>query len=144
MCLTFVGQAMASTIVSYNMMGMKNIMSQEQVSDMSDMPAISAKSMTDYSGDPMTTADNNLSSDSSASKDHCCDPEKASCSNSLKDECCDGFCNCFTAGYLSLFSLNKTASNISFIDLPSKITSFSTYVEKEVLTSLYRPPILMS
>lgn len=140
-CLTFVGQDMASTIVSYNMMGMNNIMSQMQVSTMS---AKSAKSMTDDHDDSMVTTGNNLSSDAKVSKDHCCDTVKGDCGNTSTGDCCDGACDCFTSGYLSYFSSYNTASNISFLDLPSKITSFSTHVESEILTSLYRPPIPIS
>jgi len=150
MCLTFVGQVMASTIVPYNMMGMKNIMSQEQVSamsamlDKSDKSAMLAKSMIDDNDDSMTTENNHLSSHDSVSKENCCDTVKGDCCNTSTADCCDGACHCFTSGYLSLFSLHKTSSNTLFIDLPSKIISFSTHVKSEVLTSLYRPPILMS
>lgn len=135
MCLTFLGQTMASTIVYYNMTGMKNVKSQERVS------AVSSKSMVDEP--QLTMADNSLP-DSSVEKDNCCDSECADCCDISKDKCCDGFCHCFSSGYLSLFSLHKIANNLFFINLPSKIHFFSNHVESETLTSLYRPPILLS
>jgi hypothetical protein len=134
-CLTFLGQAMASTIVYYNMMGMQHVKNQEQAS------TVPSKSMV---GEPqLTMADNSLP-DSNVEKDNCCDSECADCCDISKDKCCDGFCHCFTSGYISLVSLNETQNNSFFIDLPSKIHFFSRHVESETLTSLYRPPILLS
>ncbi len=55
-CLTFVGQAMASTIMSYHMMSMKVMNGQEQSQDMS---------MMDHSKHKMA-------SDTETSEDDCC------------------------------------------------------------------------
>jgi len=112
-CLTFVGQAVASTIMSYSMTGMST---QEQSQDMSQMK---------HSGHHMT---DDLTSDESK--------------KSTKD-CCVKTCSCFAGGCSSAaVALNKYVSNDLIINFSSKINFISSLAQSQQLTSLYRPPIL--
>jgi hypothetical protein len=113
-CLTFVGQAMASTIMSYHMMSMKGMSTQEQSQDMP---------MMDHSNHKMA---NGSSSDSETSE----------------DDCCVQTCSCFTGGCSSIATLMKDASSNPIIDLSSKIPSYLSLAQSQQPTSLYRPPIL--
>ena len=112
LCLTFVGQAMASTVMSYHMMSMKGMSTQEQSHDMSKM---------DHSSHSMT-------SDSTSEKS--------------TDDCCEKTCSCFTGGCSSVAVLIKDIANYSISDLSPKVTSVSRLALSQQLTSLYRPPIL--
>lgn len=112
-CLTFVGQAMASTIMSYHMMSMKVTSGQNQSHDMS---------MMDHSS-------HNMMSESS-------DGEESS------EDCCAKTCSCFTGGCSSLATLMKDTDNSLIIGLSSKISSYLSLAQSQQLTSLYRPPIL--
>ena len=113
-CLTFVGQAMASTVMSYHMMSMKGMNAQEQSHDMSKMDH-SSHSMMNHSSD---------NSDEST------------------EDCCAKTCSCFTGGCSSVAALIKDVGNEPIVDFSSKIHSISSLAQSQQLTSLYRPPIL--
>ena len=112
LCLTFVGQSLASTVMSYHMMSMKGMSTQYQSHDMSKM---------DHSGHSMI-------SDSTSEKS--------------TEDCCVKTCSCFTGGCSSVAVLIKYISNDSIADLSPKIFSVSSLALSQQLTSLYRPPIL--
>tara|TARA_R110002050_G_scaffold80451_1_gene172058 strand:- start:1921 stop:2337 length:417 start_codon:yes stop_codon:yes gene_type:complete len=113
-CLTFIGQAMASTIMSYHMMSMGIKVDQEQSHNMP---------MMDHSN-------HNMISDSSEGDD------------SSSEDCCVKTCSCFTGGCSSLATLMKDSDSNPIIDLSSKIPSYLPLVQSQQPTSLYRPPIL--
>ncbi len=113
--MTFVGQALASTIMSYHMMSMKGMSTQDQSHDMSKM---------DHSGHSMAS---DSTSDTS---------EKST------EDCCSKTCSCFTGGCSSVAVLIKDICNESIIDFSPKISSVSSLAQSQLLTSLYRPPIL--
>jgi hypothetical protein len=115
LCLAFVGQVVASTIMPYHMMSMKGMSGQEQAHDMSKM---------DHSGHLMTS-DSNSDTSEESSKD-----------------CCAKSCSCFTGGCSSIALLIKDISNDSITDLSTKISSTSSLALSQELSSLYRPPIL--
>ncbi|WP_426360323.1 CopL family metal-binding regulatory protein [Pseudocolwellia sp. HL-MZ19] len=119
-CLTFFGQAMASTVMSYHMMSMENMssMHQEQSSDQS-----TSMSMMDHS---QNTMGNDLNNESEPSD----------------DDCCDSFCNCFTSGCSPLFSIHRNISNDVVVDIAAKIYALPVQIQSQIPTSLYRPPIL--
>ncbi len=113
LCMAFVGQTMASTIMSYHMMSMAGMNGQEQ-----DMP------MMDHSK-------HNMVSDNSASS------EKST------EDCCLKTCSCFTGGCSSVaVFMMDAAGNGPIVDLSSKIFSYSRLALSQHPTSLYRPPIL--
>ena len=111
-CLTFVGQAVASTIMSYHMMSMKGNSGQEQNMSMMDH---SDHSMMSHSSDD---------------------------SDEAEDDCCVKSCSCFTGGCSSIATLMKDTGDSLFIDLSSKIFSYSNLAQSHSSSSLYRPPIL--
>jgi hypothetical protein len=114
-CLTFVGQATASAIMSYHMMGMTGMNGQEQSQDMT---------MMDHSN-------HNMVSDSSENS------EKST------EDCCEQTCSCFTGGCSSVAAFTKDiADNGPTVDLSSKILSYSSLALSQQPASLYRPPIL--
>ena len=110
-CLTFVGQAVASTVMSYHMMSMKVMSGQEKTQSMSMMD----HSMMNHASD---------------------DSEEST------EDCCVKTCSCFTGGCSSIATLMKDINNNLFIDLSSKISSYSHLALSQQPTSLYRPPIL--
>jgi hypothetical protein len=113
-CLTFVGQAVASTVMSYHMISMKVMSDQEQTQSVS---------MMDHSDHTMM---NHASDDSDEST----------------EDCCVKSCSCFTGGCSSIATLMKDTNNNLFIDLSTKIFSYSHLALSQQPTSLYRPPIL--
>lgn len=114
-CLTFVGQTMASTAMSYHMMSMKVMSGQEQSQDMS---------MMDHSKHKMMSMD----SDNSDSK---------------SEDCCDKSCNCMASGCSSISAmLQDIKQNTQPIYLSSKINFHSNLTASQQQKSLYRPPIL--
>lgn len=115
LCLTFVGQTLASTVMSFHMMNMKGMSAQGQSYNMSKM---------DHSG-------HHMASDSTVDES-----EKSS------EDCCVKTCSCFTGGCSSVAALDEYVSNDPIIDFSAKINSISTLIQSQQLTSLYRPPIL--
>jgi len=113
-CLTFVGQSMASAVMPYQMMNMKG-MNTEQTHNMENM----------------TQGSHPMSTDSIAN-----DPDE-------EEGCCAKTCNCCIGGCSSVATLNKAIiiDNLIF-DYPAKIHSITSLVQSQHLTSLYRPPIL--
>tara|TARA_B110000467_G_C18309084_1_gene476767 strand:+ start:1028 stop:1414 length:387 start_codon:yes stop_codon:yes gene_type:complete len=114
LCLTFVGQAVASTIMSYDMISMKGMSTQEQSHNMSKMDHSSHKMANDFSSDYETS----------------------------EEDCCVQTCSCFTGGCSSLAMLTKDSSNSPIIDLSSKLPSYLSLAQSQQPISLYRPPIL--
>jgi len=121
-CLVFIGQASASTLMSYQMMGMMGMSGEESSQDMP---------MMDHSNHNMDS-DTSVNSSTNYS-------EKSETSN---EDCCNKACNCFM-GSCSFFALFINISDdLSFVDLPDKIQSFSRLAQSQQAASLYRPPIL--
>jgi hypothetical protein len=118
-CLTFVGQAMASTIMPYQMMAMAGMSGQVNV-------AVQSQAM------PMTAHSNhNMSADAGDN------------ATESTEDCCTQVCKCFMGGCSSVAAFMKGLSgNTPIVDLPSKILSYSTLALSQPARSLYRPPIL--
>ena len=114
-CITFVGQAMASNIMSYHMMSMNVNVMEEHSQDMA---------IIDHSNHNMVT--------DSSENTH----------KSMKD-CCDTTCNCFMGGcsIIAVFMKNNVG-NTPIVDVSSKIFFDSSLALTKQSTSLYRPPIL--
>jgi len=111
-CLTFVGQAMASTLMSYQMMNMNGM--KGQTHDMSQM---------DHSVHKMFD-------DSSLNE-----------SAELNDDCCAQECNCSISGCFSIIALPKTVNHDPVLNTTSKIITAFDLTKSLQLKSLYRPPI---
>lgn len=123
LCLTFIGQTMASTVMSYHMMAMQGMDIQKQTQKQAD----------DMS--TMNHSDHQMMSDSTP----CASME---ISNESAQDCCSTSCHCVTGGCSSTVVLIKDIANNFSSDLSLKITSITSLVQSQQLTSLYRPPIL--
>ena len=116
-CMAFVGQTMASTIMPYQMTGMNGT---ERSQDMK---------MMDHSN-------HNMVSETSGSSDTYENSEEST------EDCCTQTCSCFIGGCSSVAVFIKGAGNAPIVGLSSKILSYSNLALSQVPTSLYRPPIL--
>lgn len=112
LCLTFVSQGIAATVMPYHMMNMSG--NSVQLQDDAMMMDHSHHNMAeDFSGD---------SDDSS-------------------EDCCVKKCSCFTGGCSTIAALIKGAGNSAIFASP-KILPYAGLLQSQQLTSLYRPPIL--
>ncbi|WP_241238917.1 CopL family metal-binding regulatory protein [Colwellia sp. Arc7-635] len=114
-CLTFVGQALASTVMSYHMVSMKVMTGQVQSDDMAKMG---------HSGHHMASDSTSKTSEEST------------------DDCCVKNCSCVTGGCSNIVTLLRDTGSNPIIDLSSKISSYISLVQSQQPSSLYRPPIL--
>jgi hypothetical protein len=116
LCLTFVGQTLASTVMPYQMAGMMGMSGPEQPRDMSKM---------DRSGYSMTS-----------------DATLDTLEKSI-DDCCAKMDRCFTGGCSFFAVIIKDISKhpLRNVFLP-KISYVSNLELTKTPSSLYRPPIL--
>ncbi len=121
-CLTFVGQAMASTVVSYHMMNMQTVSSQGMSHNMADM-------------EHCADNDNKVKSSNKAQSAALDDTATST------DDCCAKTCNCFTGSCSTVAALIKDINTAANDDFSAKILSTSSLAKSQQLTSLYRPPI---
>lgn len=118
-CVAFVGQAMASTAMSYHMINMKvmNQATQEQSMTMMDHSHHNMNNSATDSVDEFTSENSN-------------------------DNCCKQTCNCFTGGCSNFAAVIKATSYHSpAIELASAIHFNANLVLPQLSASLYRPPI---
>lgn len=132
-CMAFVGQAIASTIMSYQMLSMMNMMNMssalntELASDSApqNMMSMMDHSMHDMSGNSSDMSLNTSGSDESSSQD-----------------CCNNNCQCYTGGCSNVATImNNVAPNLTMVN-SDKIRNISSVVLSQQTTSLYRPPII--
>lgn len=116
MCLTFIGQAMASTFMSYKMLGMSSM----SMSVMSEQAHFQNMAMMDHSNHNMASSDTEDSS---------------------TEDCCAQVCHCFTGGCSNVATFMNDVNNTTIIDNSSKIHSVVLLAKSQQPTSLYRPPI---
>ena len=120
-CMAFIGQTMASTIMPYHMMSMTGMNGPEQSQELN----------------MMAHSNHNMVSEPSGSSDTYENSEEA------MDDCCTKTCSsCLTGGCSSVAVFMKGAGNFPIVDLSSKILSYSNLALSQQFTSLYRPPIL--
>ncbi|MDO6427008.1 CopL family metal-binding regulatory protein [Thalassotalea sp. 1_MG-2023] len=110
-CLSFLGQALASTVMSYHMMNMK------QTSQSS-----SQMNMMDHSHHQMTEQ----------STEH---------HENMDDSCCQQSCSCFSGSCSNIAAALFSTIQTRQLELSVKILSVSQAEQSQTLTSLYRPPI---
>ena len=114
-CVAFVGQAMASTVMSYHMMSMTGMNEQVQSQDMQKLDHNSQNIISNFS-------------------DHV--------ETSTEDCCAKTDSSCFSGGCSNIATLMEDDINKLIVDLSPKILSYSCLVKSQQPTSLYRPPIL--
>jgi len=128
-CLTFIGQTMASTVMPYQMMSMEGMTMQGSGMQKSDMQEMSMMehSAHDMSGEVLLTDT---------------DSSETNSQEEQNEDCCSTICKCFTGGCSSLATLPKELTPVAFGYFSPKIHSISNLAFSLASTSLYRPPIL--
>ncbi len=121
-CLSFVGQAMASTVMSYHMVSMQtnHTYSSEKVAhDVANPMAIMNSDTTSMAN--MTDCEE---------------------SESNSEKCCPAECNCAASGCTNFVALAQMDDGISLTAFNGKIKSTVCNTQSQKFTYLYRPPIL--
>ncbi|MBL4941289.1 MAG: CopL family metal-binding regulatory protein [Colwellia sp.] len=121
LCLIFVGQTIASTIMPYHVMNMSGMMDMENSSAQEqshDMAALAYHDHNTPSNSTLTHSEESI------------------------EDCCVTSCDCATSGCSNIAALTKNVSSNLSVVLSSKITFVSNSAHSQQLTSLYRPPIL--
>lgn len=113
-CLSFIGQAIASTMMSYHMISMSSMKGKTQPKNMP---------MMDHSQHNMMISD-------------------VDSSESNTENCCDHSCTCIVGSCSSIAVMLEKVNVIQPFDLSSKINSIVSLAPSQQPTSLYRPPIL--
>jgi hypothetical protein len=123
LCLIFIGQSMASMTMLYDMTAMQ--VSTQSMTNMSSMESAhhDMSDMADCDDDMMTTS-------------------TMTCSSTTTEDCCAQECDCLTSGCSTASAFSAIMHYSPDIAISSKITSITTIVTSQALTSLYRPPIL--
>jgi len=127
LCLIFIGQSMASMTMFYGMTAMQS--NTKSMSGMSSMesPHHDMSNMSDCDDKMMTTES------SSTIKP---------CSTTSTEDCCAQECDCLTSGCSAASAFAAVIHYMPEFAISHKITSVTTLVTSQALTSLYRPPIL--
>lgn len=133
-CLAFIGQAMATTVMPYQMMSMMKINVQETSKSMSMMEHCKRNKVNASAGNIKVESLGTVSLATSEKNN----------SEASTESCCNQVCNCFTGGCASVAVLIKSAitTHYSLVDPSFKILSYSNLALSQQPTSLYRPPIL--
>lgn len=133
-CLTFIGQTMASTVMPYQMMSMEGMTMQGMDMQGSGMQksGMQEMAMMDHSSHNMP---NHLVLTDADSGETTSQEEQS-------EDCCSTICKCFTGGCSSLATLPKELTPVALGYFSPKIHSISNLAFSLSPTSLYRPPIL--
>lgn len=113
LCLIFIGQSMASSIMFYKMIAMSTMVNMSHVSTMNtNMHANMAHDMESINGNESSPAN-----------------------------CCKQECQCFANGCSAPSVFLKTFTTDALITSATKIHSHNEMILEQALTSLFRPPI---
>lgn len=123
LCLTFVGQTLATTVMPYNMVNMKSMAEHQQPKTLQVMKSIGTNCH-EMSDDRVMT------------------PEDISPSQQENSSCCAQSCHCLSGSCTNFLVLIKNSINRLTVDYSSKITSIYGLKKSQVLTSLFKPPII--
>ncbi|MGB0938358.1 MAG: hypothetical protein ACPGTQ_12925 [Colwellia sp.] len=115
-CLSFVGQATASAVMSYHMMHMSGSHAQMQ-------PDVTS------STEHAIHAGHNMMMDVQEKK------------SSSSDNCCTKNCSCFASGCSSALSFIVDTTAHPYFNLSSKISSNNGLIQSQLSSSLFKPPI---
>ena len=142
LCLSFIGQTVASTVMYYKMVGMMemNDGSSSQLANMSTVNNHCDLMMMKTSVNKLlpTHAQEELSSHTMSDEltDNTSEPVKSS------GKCCEQNCDCFSGNCSAVAMSMKCLTHKFFIALPTKISSVCSLAKSQRLTSLYKPPII--
>ena len=126
-CLAFVSQAVVSSVMPYQMMGMTGM---NMKTSSQNMP------MMDHSGHAMKSSMESSVVNAKLSIDN------AQTLPSTSEDCCFNSCKCLAGGCSSAVALVKIIGHGAISNFPEKISVTTLSIKTQALTSLYRPPIL--
>ncbi len=113
LCLIFIGQSMASSIMFYKMTAMSTMV------NMSDVGTVNTSMHVNMAHD-MESVDSNKSTPAN---------------------CCKQECQCFASGCSTPSAFSKTFTTDVLITSATKIHCHNEMILEQALTSLFRPPI---
>ena len=133
LCLSFVGQTMASSVMSYKMLSMNIMMQMDNESTSTVKPTSNImKNMGSHCAYMMANSTAN-------------DTEPSTISSTMLDKtknCCNDNCKCFSGMCVSAFSFNQNLINDIIFNDHTKFISVNDLFKSQRLTSLYKPPII--
>ncbi|OKY26199.1 hypothetical protein BI291_13610 [Thalassotalea sp. PP2-459] len=109
--MSFLGQAMASTVMSYHMINMKTSQSQTHNMDMMD-----------HSHHQMAT-------------------QSAEHHENMDEDCCLKICNCLSGSCSNAVLILLSETDTHKLDFSTKIHRLENLVQSHTAASLYKPPI---
>jgi len=115
LCLIFIGQSTASSTMFYKMTAMTAMGSMSHTSTMN------INMHRDMVMSPIAHDEAN---------------------NVSNSNCCKQECKCFASGCSAPSAFSKTFTSVALVTLPTKIYNHNEMILEQVLTSLFRPPIL--
>lgn len=114
MCLAFIGQSMASTVMTYNMMNMKIINENSKENPLKEMPNMAH-----------------------------CNTMKSSIDNTSSDsDCCSYGCHCIAFSHAKLYIFPHVEFVNDSNHLQLKILSQQHLIQSHIPNSWYKPPII--
>ncbi|WP_118958260.1 CopL family metal-binding regulatory protein [Colwellia sp. RSH04] len=114
--LTFVGQGIAASLMSYQMIAVK-------------VQSMEASQMPSHHGHMMSQQDQSMAMmthDMSTSNDNCCSSD----------------CQCITSGCFSVFAFSRLQTPSVILDITDKINQNTMLLPQQIMPSLFRPPIV--
>jgi hypothetical protein len=131
LCLAFIGQSLASTVMSYEMLShaMNSPMGNGESS--AGKMANCMENMSHISKNISANVSANMANDLSESLDE-----------ETVNKCCSDMCHCFTAGCASTIVLLQYTHHIVAPEHGTKIQRPSALIFNQAPSSLYRPPII--
>jgi hypothetical protein len=124
-CLSFVGQATASAVLSYQMVHMSGNHTQKQVQNMAGTSHLEHASHDDHASHDVHAMMSDISNSMSDSTDNCCSKN----------------CSCFANGCSSALSFIIDTSTNAHFTSSEKILSNNDLILNQQSTSLFKPPI---
>lgn len=115
--MAFVSQAFALTMMPYHMLSMKVVNYQEQLDEIR-----------------LIERSNNTVTESSSLAELM--------PSDLMQNCCEQNCQCLGSCYFTLVMFSNTITNNLTIKPSNKILSIAYHLPSEIISSLYKPPIL--
>ena len=143
LCLSFIGQTVASTVMYYKMVGMMEVNDGSTSSQLTKMSIVNNHCnlmMGKTSANTILPSNTPEKPPSHMLNDELI--EKISEPENASSKCCEKSCDCF-AGSCSVVAMTMKCLTHKFvIGLPTKISSVCSLAKSQRLTSLYKPPIM--
>jgi len=113
--LTFIGQGMAASLMSYQMIASKT-------------QSMSTMSMSSHHGHMTSQQKQSM--------------EMMSHHTATDDKCCSSDCQCLVSGCFNVFALSNMQTPSVILDITDKISQNTLMLPQQVMPPLFRPPIV--